>query len=191
MYIQMRHCAKASIEKFENWNIKQMALLVPSAHRGICSQRLVNFSSKPFPIPCLCQKKDTKGLGKLAFHEISLVKIQEYVSPSLPPFYTLFHLPSSDHTWKMFWQDTQCQLCKRLAGPFIPLSWSCVVWKKSFTLDVITRGSQRPFSCVFGHFRHDDDKQSTKQSVDPSASLLLRRQSFAMCGSFADFQTFS
>ena len=85
MYIQMRHCAKASIEKFENWNIKQMALLVPSAHRGICSQRLVNFSSKPFPIPCLCQKKDTKGLGKPAFHEISLVKIQEYVSPFLTP----------------------------------------------------------------------------------------------------------
>ena len=25
---------------------------------------------------------------------------------------------------------TQCQLCKRLAGPFIPLSWSCVVWKR-------------------------------------------------------------
>ena len=62
-----------------------MALLVPSAHRGICSQRLVNFSSKPFPIPCLCQKKDKKELGKFAFHEISLVKIQEYVSPSLPP----------------------------------------------------------------------------------------------------------
>ena len=60
-----------------------MALLVPSAHRGICSQRLVNFSSKPFPIPCLCQKKDKKGLGKLVFQEISLVKIQEYVSP--PP----------------------------------------------------------------------------------------------------------
>ena len=24
---------------------------------------------------------------------------------------------------------TQCQLCKRLAGPIIPLSWSGLVWK--------------------------------------------------------------
>ena len=53
--------------------------------------------------------------------------------------------------------------------------------EKSFTLDVITRGSQHPFSCVLGHFRHGDER-TNNQPGDPSASLLLtsvRRQSFA------------
>ena len=26
--------------------------------------------------------------------------------------------------------ETQCQLYKRLAGQFIPPSWSCLVWKR-------------------------------------------------------------
>ena len=31
---------------------------------------------------------------------------------------------------KMSMNKTQRQLCKRLAGPFIPFSWSCLVWKR-------------------------------------------------------------
>ena len=49
----------------------------------------------------------------------------------------------------------------------------CLVWPgKGFILDVITRGSQQPFSCVLGHFRRGDER-TNKQQGDPSASLLL------------------
>ena len=45
--------------------------------------------------------------------------------------------------------------------------------EKGFSLDVIPRGgSQQPFYCVLGHFRHGDT-QPTEQLGDPSASLLL------------------
>ena len=75
---------------------------------------------------------------------------------------------------------TQRQLCKRLAGPFIPFFWYCLIWKR-FSLWMWPLGSsQQPFSCVLGHFWHGD-KQS--QPGDLSASLLLtsvRRQSFAI-----------
>ena len=41
-----------------------------------------------------------------------------------------------------------------------------------FLMDVIVRGSQKPFSCVLGHFRHGDNR-TPNQPGDPSASLLL------------------
>ena len=42
---------------------------------------------------------------------------------------------------------------QRLAGPFIPLSWC----GKGFHLWMWSlRGTQQPFSCVFGNFRHGD-----------------------------------
>ena len=51
------------------------------------------------------------------------------------------------------WVDkTQCQLCKRLAEPFIPLSWSCLVSKRVSLWMWSPGGSQQPFSCVLGPF---------------------------------------
>ena len=41
-------------------------------------------------------------------------------------------------------------------------------------------GSQQPFSCVFGHFRHGD-KQPTEQLGDPRASLLLTSEKAVFC----------
>ena len=76
---------------------------------------------------------------------------------------------------------TQCQLCKRLAGPIIPLYWSSVVWKRVSPWMWSLWGSQQPFSCLLGHFRHGDNKP-TKQLGDPSASVLLtsvRKHSYA------------
>ena len=75
--------------------------------------------------------------------------------------------------WNKRKNKTQCQLCKRLAGPFIPLSWSCLVWKRVSLWMWSLRGSQQTFFCVFGRFRHGDDKETNKQPGDPSASLLL------------------
>ena len=34
--------------------------------------------------------------------------------------------------------------------------------KKSFTLDVMTRGTQQPSSCVLGHFRHGDEQSNNR-----------------------------
>ena len=80
---------------------------------------------------------------------------------------------------------TQRQLCKRLAGLFIPFSWSCLVWKRVSLWLWSLGGSQQPFSSVLGHFRHGDEqtnKRTNEQPGEPSASLLLtsvKRQSFA------------
>ena len=41
-------------------------------------------------------------------------------------------------------------------------------------------GSQQPFSCVFGHFRHGD-KQPTEQPGDTRASLLLISEKAVIC----------
>ena len=94
-------------------------------------------------------------------------------------FDTLSHNSSAE----IIENKTQRQLCKRLAGPFIPFSWSCLVWKRVSLWLWSLGGSQQPFSSVLGHFRHGDD-QMNEQPGDPSASLLLtsvRRQSFAIC----------
>ena len=37
--------------------------------------------------------------------------------------------------------------------------------EKGFTLDVTTRGSQQPFSCVLGHLRYGDNKQTNNQVI--------------------------
>ena len=42
------------------------------------------------------------------------------------------------------YNKTRCQLCKRLAWPMIPLSWSGLVWKRVSTMNVITRGQSTP-----------------------------------------------
>ena len=66
---------------------------------------------------------------------------------------------------------TQCQLCKRLAGPFIPFSWSCLLWKRVSLWSWSLGGSQQLFSFVLGHLT--SNKKTTKQPGDPSVSLLL------------------
>ena len=58
-------------------------------------------------------------------------------------FFILFVLQSL--VYNLPFNKTQCQLCKRLAGPIIPLSWSCLVCKTVSHMDVIT-GGQKPFS---------------------------------------------
>ena len=68
---------------------------------------------------------------------------------------------------------TQRQLCKRLAGPFIPFSWSCLVWKRVSLWMWSLGGSQQPFSCVLGHFRHGDEESNnwtTSQVILEQAS---------------------
>ena len=57
---------------------------------------------------------------------------------------------------------TQRQLCKRLAGPLIPFSWSCLVWKRVSLWLWSLRGSQQPFSSVLGHFRHGDEQTNER-----------------------------
>ena len=63
-------------------------------------------------------------------------------------------------------ENTQCQLCKRLAGSIIPLSWSGL--EEGVTLDVIIRGeSTTIFLCsilLVGHFWHSD-KQPPKRTT--------------------------
>ena len=61
---------------------------------------------------------------------------------------------------------TQCQLCKRLTWPIIPHFWSGKgyhLWMWSL------RGSQQPFSCALGHFRHGDN-QTNNQTTGWSSS---------------------
>ena len=63
------------------------------------------------------------------------------------------------------------------------LNWA-VVGSSRLLCDVLgcTGRIQQLFVCVFSHFRHGDNNQTTNQPGDPSASLLLtsmRRQSFA------------
>ena len=57
-----------------------------------------------------------------------------------------------DSAYRIDLNKTQRQLCKRLAGPFIPFSWSCLVWKKSFILDMITRGQSTTIFLCIGPF---------------------------------------
>ena len=69
------------------------------------------------------------------------------------------------------WVDkTQCQLCKRLAEPFIPLSWSCLVSKRVSLWMWSPGGSQQPFSCGLGHFRHGDNNRTNNQVILEQAS---------------------
>ena len=76
------------------------------------------------------------------------------------------------------WVDkTQCQLCKRLAEPFIPLSWSCLVSKRVSLWMWSPGGSQQPFSCVLGPF--SARSRPTNQVILEQACSSLRRQSFA------------
>ena len=65
---------------------------------------------------------------------------------------------------------TLCQLWKRLAGPFIPLSWSCLVWKG--------------LSCVFGDFWHSDEQRNEQTNKQPgypvqACSSPMRKQCVA------------
>ena len=71
-------------------------------------------------------------------------------------------------------KKTQFQLCKRLAGPIIPFSWPNVVWKRISHWMWSLRGSQKPFSCVLGHFRHGDNQTNNR------TTNWVRRQSFAI-----------
>ena len=71
-------------------------------------------------------------------------------------------------------KKTQCQQCKRLAGPIIPFSWSKVVWKRISHWIWSPWGSQKPISCVLGHFRHGDNQTNNR------TTNWVRRQSFAI-----------
>ena len=54
---------------------------------------------------------------------------------------------------------TQCQICKRLAWPIIPHSWSGLVWKRVSSMDVITMGrSITIFLCI----RHGDNRPNNR-----------------------------
>ena len=52
--------------------------------------------------------------------------------------------------------STEIKLCKRLAGPIIPLSWSCLVCKRVSHVDVITGGQSTTIFLWIRHFRHGD-----------------------------------
>ena len=58
---------------------------------------------------------------------------------------------------------TQCQLCKRLSGQIIPLSWSGV--EKNFIYDLITRGIQEPFLRVLAMFSMVTPEQPNNQVI--------------------------
>ena len=73
-------------------------------------------------------------------------------------FDTLSHNSSAE----IIENKTQRQLCKRLAGPFIPFSWSCLVWKRVSLWMWSLGGSQQPFSCVLGHFQHGDEQTNER-----------------------------
>ena len=70
---------------------------------------------------------------------------------------------------------TQCQICKRLARPIIPHSWSGP--EKGITHGCDHYGTVNShFFCVFGHFWqsfNQPNEQLTKQPGDPNASQLL------------------
>ena len=66
------------------------------------------------------------------------------------------------------------------ASPIIPHSWPGLVWKRVSPLDVITRGSQQPFSCVLDHFRHGDNQTTNWVILMQACSCPVRRQSFAI-----------
>ena len=76
-------------------------------------------------------------------------------------------------------KETQCQLCKRLAWPIIPHSWSGLVWKRVSLVDVIIMQQSRtiflsicPFSAWW---------QPNEQQCDPRASLLLTSEKAVFC----------
>ena len=58
--------------------------------------------------------------------------------------------------------------------------WSYLVWKRVSLWMWSLGGSQQPFSCVLGHFRHGV-KRTNEQSGDPSASLLLTSEKAVFC----------
>ena len=64
------------------------------------------------------------------------------------------------------------QLCKRLAGPIFPFSWYKLVWKRISHWMWSLRGSQKPFSCVLGHFRHGDNQTNNRTTNWVRSSLL-------------------
>ena len=82
-------------------------------------------------------------------------------SPSLSCKKTIINKLFSKDSRKLIKRRPKCQLCKRLAWPILPHSWSCCLL------------------CVLGHFRHGD-KQTTNQVILVQAcSWPVRRQSFA------------
>ena len=98
---------------------------------------------------CSCQGRNTN----YRFWE----KVQGFVGSSMP---------RGKFSWCSKWDPkhdendnkTQCQLCKRVVGPFIPLSWSCLVWKRILLWMWSLGGRQQPFSCVLSHFRHGHER---------------------------------
>ena len=76
---------------------------------------------------------------------------------------------------------TQRQMCKRLAGPFIPfpgLVWS----EKEFHFGCDHEGAvNNHFPVYWAIFRMVTNKQTNKQPDDPSASLLLTSEKAVFC----------
>ena len=101
------------------------------------------------------------------------------------------------HLWK--WEPggnrdkdnkTQCQLCKRLAGPIIPLYWSGLVSKRVSAIDVIIRVVNSHFSVYLAIFgKVTTNKQATIRVIQKQAwSWPVKRQSFAIFGHLATAQ---
>ena len=81
------------------------------------------------------------------------------------------------------WEECgiQCQLSKRLTGPIIPLSWSCLVCKRVSHVDVINGAVNNHFSvyeAIFGMVTKD---HPTKQLGELRASLLLTSEKPVFC----------
>ena len=77
-------------------------------------------------------------------------------------------------------QDQVSTRCKRLTGPFIPLSWSCFLvlkLEKGFTLDVITRGQSTTILLCIGPFLAK--WRTTKQTNN--RVILVQASSWPVC----------
>ena len=171
--------------------IHELLVVRPSAGQRAPEKKFDAITNVKWPeiFQCLCQQ--LKSVNKINVHRKILNRILKLVftsmsspktrgsmltaskwrsrqSPmqSLPDTLRIEKCQLSDEWWAhwlIIWNNkTQRQLCKRLAGPFIPFSWSCLVWKRVLLWIWSLGGSQQPFFCVLGHFRHGD-KQTNNQ----------------------------
>ena len=124
----------------------------------------------------LCTRTNT------AQEKHALINLTFLLSPTLhqwqgrcPP--KLKPMTVEKNTMREIWQDSywgkQDPVLTMQKNAWTKYS-SFLVWKKSFTLDVWSLGgTQQPFSCELGHFRHGDNqpnKQTNNQLILEQAS---------------------
>ena len=73
---------------------------------------------------------------------LSILKLIFTWTSLLQPYQTIDDVMC---TWTLNNNRTQCQPCKRLAGPIIPHSWSGIVWISVSPMDTITLGHSTTF----------------------------------------------